>query len=247
MHLVHITGICLYVQRLPAGCRPGSSTCWRRRQNDPGCRNFLTHLFSSKPKPRLAPFRFRWVSRDRQPGSIRRRRQQLRGKNEKSPKQGISAFGRSPERPPYREQRRKLRFIWRGGDCYGCHCYWPRRRRALAGAATNSLAMAGGGTDSVQAFTAIVDGKRISGRFSKIWFKDGDHIECAVDQQPDGSYAVYAVRRPSDQTLWMFPHCSRGRRKHWKYASKMCLILALITTSFLLLTLTPHYGFCNVV
>ncbi|MES2016037.1 MAG: putative type VI secretion system effector [Pseudomonadota bacterium] len=112
----------------------------------------------------------------------------------------------------------------------------------LAGAATNSLIAASGATDSVQSFTGIVNGKRISGRFSKIWFKDGDHLECAVDLQNDGSYAVYAVRRPSDQTLWMFPHCSRGRKKHWKYASKMCVILALITTTFLLLVLMPHYG-----
>ena len=44
--------------------------CWRRRQIDPGRRNLLTHLYSSKPKPRLASFRFRWVSRDRQDGSI---------------------------------------------------------------------------------------------------------------------------------------------------------------------------------
>jgi hypothetical protein len=41
----------------------------------------------------------------------------------------------------------------------------------LAGAATNSLYAAAGGTDSVQSFSGVVDGKRISGRFSKIWFK----------------------------------------------------------------------------
>ena len=113
----------------------------------------------------------------------------------------------------------------------------------LAGAATNSLAVAGGGTDSVQAFMGVVNGKHVHGRFSKIWFRDGDHIECAVDPQSDGSYAVYAVRRPSDQTLWMFPHCSRGRTEHWRYARKMCVILALIITTSLLLALTPIFGF----
>lgn len=112
----------------------------------------------------------------------------------------------------------------------------------LAGAATNSLVAASGGMDSIQAFTGVVNGKRISGRFSKIGFKDGDFIECAVDAQDDGSYAVYAVRRPADQTLWMFPHCSRGSKKHWKYARKMCLILALIAATSLLLVLMPHYG-----
>lgn len=113
----------------------------------------------------------------------------------------------------------------------------------LAGAATTSLYAASGGSDSVQSFTGIVDGKRISGRFSKIWFKNGDHLECAVDQLTDESCTAYAVRRPSDQTLWMFPHCSRGSKKHWKYARKMSVILAFSMAIGLLLFLVPHYGF----
>jgi hypothetical protein len=112
----------------------------------------------------------------------------------------------------------------------------------LAGAATNSVYAASGGTDSIQSFTGILEGKRISGRFSKIWFKNGDHLECAVDRQADDTYAVFAVRRPSDQTLWMFPHCSRGRKKHWKYARKMSVVLALLMTAGLLLCLTPMFG-----
>jgi hypothetical protein len=96
--------------------------------------------------------------------------------------------------------------------------------------------------DSVQSFTGILDGKRISGRFSKIWFTNGDNLECAVAPQSDGSCAVFAVRRPSDQTLWMFPHCSRGSYKHWKYAGKMCVILSLVMSAFLLLFLTPNHG-----
>jgi hypothetical protein len=113
----------------------------------------------------------------------------------------------------------------------------------LAGGAANALFAAAGGTDSVQYFTGLLDGKRISGRFSKIWFQNGDELECVVDPQSDGSFAVYAVRRPSDQTLWMFPHCSRGRKKHWKYARKMCVVLSLLTTGCMLLFLTPKFGF----
>jgi uncharacterized MnhB-related membrane protein len=113
----------------------------------------------------------------------------------------------------------------------------------LVGAASNTPVASSGGTDSVQAFVGVVDGKRISGCFSKVWFQNGDDIECAVEPQSGGSFAVYAVRRPSDQTLWMHPHCSRGRKKHWKYARKMSVILALVTTAFLLLMLMPHYGF----
>lgn len=113
----------------------------------------------------------------------------------------------------------------------------------LAGAATNALFAAAGGTDSVQYFTGLLNGKRISGRFSRVGFKSGDFLECAVEPQPDGSSAVYAVRRPSDQTLWMFPHCSRGRKKHWKYARKMCLLLSALAVASMLLFLTPQFGF----
>ena len=112
----------------------------------------------------------------------------------------------------------------------------------LAGAATNALFSAGGGADRVKYFTGLLDGKRIAGQFSKIWFSDGDHLECAVESQPDGSYTAYAVRRPSDQTLWMFPHCSRGRKKHWRYARRMSAILSFLMTIFLLLCLTPVLG-----
>lgn len=113
----------------------------------------------------------------------------------------------------------------------------------LAGAATNALFNASGGTDRVQNFTGLLDGKRISGRFSKIWFQNGDELECAGDFQLDGSAAVYAVRRPSDQTLWMFPHCSRGRKKHWNYARRMCVVLPMITVESTLLFLVPKFGF----
>ena len=113
----------------------------------------------------------------------------------------------------------------------------------LAGAATNALFTASGGTDRVQYFTGLLDGKRIFGRFSKIGFQNGDQLECAVDLQGDGSAAVYAVRRPSDQTLWMFPHCSRGRKKHWKYTRRMCVVLPVLTAGSMLLFLVPMFGF----
>ena len=113
----------------------------------------------------------------------------------------------------------------------------------LAHAAADSLAVAVGGTDSIQSFTGVIDGKRVSGRFSKIGFKDGDRLECAVDPLPNGTCVVYAARRPSDQTIWMFPHCSRGSKKHWKYAWKMCMTLAISLAVIMVIFLMPIFGF----
>jgi hypothetical protein len=94
----------------------------------------------------------------------------------------------------------------------------------LAGAATNALFVAGGGVDQVQFFTATLSNNRIAGRFSKIWFENGDELEVAAKPQSDGTYAAYAVRRLSDKTLWMFPHCSRGMKPHWRFAWKMAVV-----------------------
>lgn len=91
----------------------------------------------------------------------------------------------------------------------------------LAGAAASALLATTGAGDSVEFFTCIVGGQRVAGRFTKASFKNGDSVEVAAQVQRDGTYAALAVRRPSDQTVWMFPHCSRGRKTHWIYAIRM--------------------------
>lgn len=99
-------------------------------------------------------------------------------------------------------------------------------QRAAGGAAAIGLAAAGmagpavgasiaaTGRDSVEFFTCIVDGKLVTGRFSKASFKDGDEVEVVLEAQADGRDLALAVRRPSDKTLWMLPHCSRGKIAH---------------------------------
>jgi hypothetical protein len=103
----------------------------------------------------------------------------------------------------------------------------------LAGAATNALLAEAGARDNVQTFSATVAGERIVGCVSKVSFRDGDEVECAIDRQPDGTLVAYAIRRPTDRTVWMFPHCSRGRRKHWLYALKMAAIVSFAITGSL--------------
>jgi hypothetical protein len=90
----------------------------------------------------------------------------------------------------------------------------------MAGAAVGA-SMAATGRDSVEFFGCMVDGQRISGRFSKVTFKDGDEVEVVIEPQWDRTQSALAVRRLSDRTLWMLPHCSRGTSAHRRYAFRL--------------------------
>jgi hypothetical protein len=46
-------------------------------------------------------------------------------------------------------------------------------------------------------------------------FNDGDDVT-AVVQEEAGRYIVYALLRPRDRLIALYPHCSRGRWAHWK-------------------------------
>jgi len=102
----------------------------------------------------------------------------------------------------------------------------------LAGAASSALLATAGAGDSVELFTCIVGGQRVAGRFTKASFKNGDSVEIAAESQRDGTYAALAVRRPSDRTVWMFPHCSRGRRTHLTFS--ICLFLWILLGIFIM-------------
>lgn len=90
----------------------------------------------------------------------------------------------------------------------------------VAGAAVGA-SMAATVGDSVEFFGCMVDGQRISGRFSKVTFKDGDEVEVVIEPQWDRTQSALAVRRLSDRTLWMLPHCSRGTVAHRRYAFRL--------------------------
>jgi len=98
----------------------------------------------------------------------------------------------------------------------------------LAGAATGAMLATSGSADSVQFFSCTVDNKRVAGRFSNVWFENGDAVEAVGELQRDGSFAVYAIRRTKDRTLWMFPHCSRGGWAHWAYALKVIPLITVV-------------------
>jgi hypothetical protein len=85
---------------------------------------------------------------------------------------------------------------------------------------------------------------RISGRFSKVWFENGDSVEAVVERQGDGTYLAYAIRRSSDNTLWMFPHFwAQGHRAYRRVAVKASLVTSAICVVWYLVTsIMKHFG-----
>ena len=45
-------------------------------------------------------------------------------------------------------------------------------------------------------------------------FDNGDEVEVVAKWQHD-HFEAYAVARPADRVVALYPHCSRGRKPHW--------------------------------
>ncbi|UXY16956.1 hypothetical protein N8I74_08090 [Chitiniphilus purpureus] len=65
-----------------------------------------------------------------------------------------------------------------------------------------------------------LDGCDIRGWVWRSPFNEGDEVEVAVERERGGHYIAYAIIRPSDRTIALYPHCSRGRLAHIKNAAK---------------------------
>jgi hypothetical protein len=83
----------------------------------------------------------------------------------------------------------------------------------LAGAATGALLSSGDTADKVYKFACKVGDQIVIGQFGEVTFANGDEVEVACEVR--GSYmSAYAITRPSSRTIWMHPHCGRGRRAY---------------------------------
>jgi hypothetical protein len=65
-----------------------------------------------------------------------------------------------------------------------------------------------------------VDGKHVSGWLSWSIFKGGDDVEVVAEPLNNGTYRVFAILRPADRLVALYPHCSRGRWAHYKASTK---------------------------
>jgi len=79
----------------------------------------------------------------------------------------------------------------------------------LAGAAASAAISTSDTEDPVEFFTCNLGDKSIFGRFGMISFYNGDNVVMVVEEQ-EGFSEAYAVCRPKDRKIWMYPHCGKG-------------------------------------
>lgn len=64
-----------------------------------------------------------------------------------------------------------------------------------------------------------LDGQQVKGWVWRNPFREGDEVSVAAEHRKDGHWEVFGVQRLSDKTVALYPHCSRGRVRHFKNAA----------------------------
>ncbi len=85
----------------------------------------------------------------------------------------------------------------------------------MAGQAASTASSANDVGEEADRVKFTLDGKSVSGWLWFSPFNEGDEVS-AVVEQADGKYVVYAVLRPRDRLIALYPHCSRGNSAHWR-------------------------------
>ncbi|WP_226383050.1 MULTISPECIES: putative type VI secretion system effector [Burkholderia] len=60
-----------------------------------------------------------------------------------------------------------------------------------------------------------LDGKKISGWLMWSPFNNGDEVDVVAELLRDGTYRAFAMLKPRDRIIALYPHCSRGRIAHY--------------------------------
>ena len=89
-----------------------------------------------------------------------------------------------------------------------------------AGAASGLLVQSSDVEEAAYQVSFTLDGKPASGWLWFAPFGNGDEVDVAARWQGD-HYEVMAMVRPSERTVALYPHLSRGRKAHWKAVWKI--------------------------
>ena len=104
----------------------------------------------------------------------------------------------------------------------------------LSGAATGALLSSGDTADKVYKFVCKVGDQIVIGRLGEVTFTNGDEVEIVGERR--GNYiSAYAIIRPSSRTIWMHPHCGRGRRAHMIHSIRWIALVSYGAPFFLAL------------
>ena len=74
--------------------------------------------------------------------------------------------------------------------------------------------------NSVQYFTCKIGNLEVRGIFCRAFFRNGDQVEVVVEPCDEDGYLAYALRRPIDHRLWLYPWAMKGSKANNKDALK---------------------------
>ena len=81
--------------------------------------------------------------------------------------------------------------------------------------------------NSVQYFTCKIGNLEVRGIFCRAFFRNGDQVEVVVEPCDEDGYLAYALRRPIDHRLWLYPRAMKGSKANSRAALKSELIFIL--------------------
>ncbi len=111
----------------------------------------------------------------------------------------------------------------------------------LSGQAVGMASAAGSTKEEADYLQFEIDGKPVKGWVWRSPFQEGDRVEVAAEWQAD-HYELYAIARPADNTIALYPHCSRGSKSHWRNAWEWWLIGSSVVVAIGIL-ITEGIGF----
>ena len=83
--------------------------------------------------------------------------------------------------------------------------------------------------NSAQYFRCKLGNLTVQGIFCRAFFRNGDQVEVVVEPLEDGSYYAYALRRPIDHRLWLYPWAMKGTKANNKEAAKDAFKISIST------------------
>ncbi|PTD94950.1 putative type VI secretion system effector [Pseudothauera lacus] len=118
----------------------------------------------------------------------------------------------------YRAERHFADFVFTDQDRKGMGVLAVTAGLAgLSGQAVGMASAAGSTKEEADYLQFEIDGKPVKGWVWRSPFQEGDRVEVAAEWQAD-HYELYAIARPADNTIALYPHCSRGSKSHWRNA-----------------------------
>ena len=82
--------------------------------------------------------------------------------------------------------------------------------------------------NSVQYFTCKIGNLEVRGIFCRAFFRNGDQVEVVVEPCEEDGYLAYALRRPIDHRLWLYPWAMKGSKANSRAALKSVGLFTLL-------------------